>query len=216
MLGRCDRYRFLRSLLLAAVCVLYAGLASAAAEVVYDNTANATGYFWGFQDGWSWGDQITLLDGAGRIGRQLEVGIGSDTPVAADTLVDLYDEGGNPIYSADLGRIAYPAFTEAYVAADLSGVALTDTVSWTVTLSNYSVPTAQIGPLIYDPPVVGSSSDGFFWLDNGTGFQPAWFGGVLPANFAAKVTADVPEPGTLALLATGLAAMGLAVRRRRP
>lgn len=70
--------------------------------------------------------------------------------------------------------------------------------------TDYSA-TANAGPLIYDPPTLGSSHDLF--ASGGTLF---FFGGDPHANFAWEIA--VPAPGSMALLGLG----GLvAIRRRR-
>jgi hypothetical protein len=91
-------------------------------------------------------------------------------------------------------------------------VTLPDTVTWTLEFNNRA-DTVLMGPLLYDPPTVGTSADEF-WLNGAT----AWFGGPpAVANFGAEIKAVVPEPSTI-LVWSLLAALGIgsvAYRRKR-
>lgn len=78
---------------------------------------------------------------------------------------------------------------------------------------------ADAGPLIYDPPTVGSSFDDY-WLRGFPTPADDWalftFGGSPRINFGARIeTVDgrIPEPGSLALVLLGLG--GAAWRRAR-
>jgi hypothetical protein len=72
-----------------------------------------------------------------------------------------------------------------------------------------------LGPLLNDVPQVGTSEDVYF--ENlhtpGSEWEPFFFGGDPQANFQLEIRADVPEPGSLGVLAVG--AVALMSRRRR-
>jgi hypothetical protein len=106
--------------------------------------------------------------------------------------------------------------------SDSTGILLPDVVG--IGLAFFGVefdPTgaaADAGPLLYDPPTVGSSLDDF-WLRGFPNPGDPWglftFTGNPPINLGAQITTldAVPEPATFGLLAAGLAVM--AARRRR-
>jgi hypothetical protein len=103
----------------------------------------------------------------------------------------------------------------SFATRTLTGLSVTvpDTFTWTIQFGNTTGDTNLTA--IYNPPVVGSSDPTFYWLFSGGQWSTAAFGGGEPANFYARVTADVvPEPSTALLLGAGL--LGLAYRRRRP
>lgn len=80
-------------------------------------------------------------------------------------------------------------------------------------------PDTDAGPLLADPPTVGSSLDDY-WL---TGFPPGEPWGLrtsgvdFPLNFAMSLTtaSAIPESPSLGLLGLGLVGLGLGLSRRR-
>jgi hypothetical protein len=219
----------MRMSLVLAIAFAFASVISASSKaetVVYDNTAN----LWTGESGygtvltWSgggveWGDEVNLA-GSARVGKQLEVLTYCSGATAAGTVLSLYDNTGvdgapnNLLWTTDLGVVNYSGTTP--VIAALSDVLLPDTVTWTVRLYG-SYDYLSLGPILYDPPTVGSSGDWYWYNWCGSGFTSDtldWGTENLPANFAAKITA-VPEPSTLALLSIGAAAILAHYRSRR-
>jgi hypothetical protein len=210
-------------LLLALAFAFVAPQASLADMVVYDNTTNlwttlseqgTAVYVW--PDDIQWGDEVNLA-GTARIGKKLEVRMICDSENTAETILSLYDNTGaggapnNLLWATNLGVMTYSAATT--VTATLPDVVLPDTVTWTVKLSR-SNQGIHIGTLIYDPPAVGSSPNSF-WYRNGSGDWTVTQSMFSPGNFGAKITADVPEPSTLALLGIGAVAFMARYRSRR-
>jgi hypothetical protein len=219
----------MRMSLVLATGLAFASAIAASSEaetVVYDNTAN----LWTGESGygtvltWSgggieWGDEVNLA-GSARVGKELEVLTYCGGATAAGTVLSLYDNTGvdgkpnNLLWTADLGVVNYSGVTP--VVAALPDVLLPDTVTWTVRLYG-SYDFSSLGPILYDPPTVGSSGDWYWCNYFGSGFASDtldWGTENLPANFGAKITA-VPEPSTLALLSIGAAAIVAHYRSRR-
>jgi hypothetical protein len=74
-----------------------------------------------------------------------------------------------------------------------------------------------LGPLLNNVPQVGASEDVYFENTHapGSDWEPFFFGGNPMANFQLEIRADVPEPGSLAVLAVGMMGlMGMGRRRR--
>jgi hypothetical protein len=192
--------------------------AGAAPAVVYDNT-NTMLTDSQFNPGqFEFGDQIAL-GGTSRVvtafqfAYQLVGGDGNETAT-----VRFYANDGSagapgtklfeskPISIFNTGGV--------FAAGSLVNldVSVPSSFTWSVLFGNTTGDTATTG--IFNPPIVGSSDPSFYWIKQNDQWSKASFGSAGPANFFARVTADVvPEPSTGLLLAAGLLAL---VRRRRP
>jgi hypothetical protein len=182
---------------------------------VYNNTANFTNYFYPISDGEILGDTVDLASGP-RGMTEISLLIGANPgggPGTADTTISVHggDDPTDPLlFTTTLADQNYAVGFNT-VTVHTPYVTLPDTITWTVAFSN-RVDAGELGPLIYDPPTVGSSDD-YFWLNGAT----LWFGGDPVANFGAEIKAVVPEPSTF-LIWSLLAALGIGCgrwRRRR-
>jgi hypothetical protein len=99
-----------------------------------------------------------------------------------------------------------------------------DTFVWSVAFQGIETGAGEkAGILFYDPPTIGSSDPSFYWVKPYDPNDPntSWgrFDAGIPGpgkggNFGARITA-VPEPGTWALLLSGLTWVGLLGYRRK-
>jgi len=198
---------------LAAALVVLSCLAcgtNARADVVYDNTGTMQPYY--YNVGVELGDQVTL-GGTARVVTTFDIILFSAVPTTTDLLGRFYANdgaGGVPgtlLWSGVLPNATVDQITVA--TFDLSSlvpaVVVPDAFTWTVLPGS-----ADVGPIMYDPPLVGSSADAFWAYD--TAWGEYWFGGNPVANFGARIEAT-PEPATLCLTGAGLA--GFAARRLR-
>jgi hypothetical protein len=197
---------------LAAALVVLSCLAcgtNARADVVYDNTGTLQPYY---RTGAELGDQVTL-GGTARVVTTFQVILFSAVPSTADLQGRFYANdgaGGVPetlLWSDVLPNLAVDQVTVATfdLSSLVSAVVVPDTFTWTVLSGSMDV-----GPIMYDPPLVGSSADAFWEYDASWGEY--WFGGDPVANFGARIEAT-PEPATLCLMGAGLA--GFVARRLR-
>lgn len=198
---------------LAAALVVLSCLAcgtNARADVVYDNTVAGLSLY--YHPGVEFGDQVTL-GGTARVVTTFEVILYSAVPSTADLQGRFYANdgaGGVPetlLWSDVLANLTVAQVTVA--TFDLSSlvpaVVVPDTFTWTVSSGS-----ADVGVIMYDPPLVGSSADAFWAYD--TAWGEYWFSGDPVANFGARIEAT-PEPATLCLMGAGLA--GFVARRFR-
>ena len=119
---------------------------------------------------------------------------------------------GDLIYVSPEKNITKEGF--GTIAVSGISVAVNDSFVWTVTFNGVNGTTEQSGLLhsLNSAPAIGSSDD-FFWAREGGIFKSKATDG-LNDNFNAQVTA-VPEPGTWALLLTGVAGLGAFGYRRK-
>jgi hypothetical protein len=183
---------------------------------IYNNTTTPLYYYLALDDGQVMGDTVNLAPGPrGMTDISLMI-YNAGNPGTADTTVSVH-AGGSPLdtqlFSTTLLDYAYPN-PDGWNAVTVHTpyVTLPDTVTWTVGFNN-RIGIEAIGPLLYDPPTVGSSAD-HYWLD-GVEYWSPW-PGLAVANFGAEIKAVVPEPATL-LIWSLLAGLGIGVgwRRRR-
>ena len=202
----------------SSLLLVAASQAGAAPAVVYDNT-NTMLTDSQFNPGqFEFGDQITL-GGTNRVvtafqfAYQLVGGDGNETAT-----VRFYANDGpsgapgtklfqsNPISISNTGGV--------FAAGSLINldVRVPNSFTWSVLFGNTTGDTATTG--IFNPPIVGSSDPSFYWINQNSQWSKASFGSAGPANFYARVTADVvPEPSTGLLVVAGLLVLA---RRWRP
>lgn len=176
---------------------------------VYNNTANLLGFYFGIDDGDVCGDTVTLAPGP-RLMNEISLLVYAPVANSADTTITLHAGGtptGTELFSTSLSDQSYAAGINT-VTVTPPEVLIPDTVTWTIEFANRSV-AQDLGPIMYDPPTVGSSENAF-WLNGGG----AWFGPPPDnpvANFGAEIKA-IPEPSTAIFL--GLALVGVYCRPR--
>jgi hypothetical protein len=178
-----------------------------AQEVVYDNTVTPTGFYSGDQiaagatTGTERGDQITLA-GARRTAVRFDAMVYNPDAAGSGTArVRLYnfpagggtDPSGSGPVLWDSGAVPQAFGLGANTLSfTVPNVVVPNEFVWTVTYTLDAPAGANgFGPLMNDPPAVGTSDD-FFW-ENDPAASPPWgqffFGGAPVANFGAKVFA---------------------------
>jgi hypothetical protein len=204
----------------SSVLLFAASHAGAVPSLVYDNTSGVV-VDSKFNPGeFEFGDQVSL-GGSNRVvtgfqfAYQLQGGDGNETAT-----VRFYANDGpsgapgtklfesTPLSISNTGGV--------FTAGNLAnlGVTVPSSFTWSVLFGHVTGDTAMTG--IFNPPTVGSSDPSFYWIRQNDQWTKAGFGSAGPANFFARVTADVsavPEPSTGLLLAAGLLVLA---RRRRP
>lgn len=204
----------------AAAVVLAAGSAFAAQvpTIVYDNSVNPLNKYFASQS--EFGDQIA----SPAIGWLMDTftfeyfasGLGGNEKATLRFYAN--DGAGEGNFKAP-GSLLYtspeiPLFNgnSPVTVADLKALNLVipPSFTWTVSVSGLA-PAETFGLKLYDPPVVGTSYDDIWQLNNGN-WQLIKVDGVAHSNFGSQLIAVVPEPGTLSLF--GLGALALVARRR--
>ncbi len=196
-----------------------------AQQVVYDNTTNSLGTNMPLLPEWR--------DDSAEAGDDIWLG-GTQREIVELKLLFFYrgTEPGTIDLQVrfrnldELSQIPVDAFYDSDVIPDVPTIAgmneytfaipnivVPDHFVWTVQAYNRQGSVGELGPAYYNPATIGFSDD-FFWLsDMGSEWTPYSWGGQPYANFAAQLTA-VPEPGTLCVLALGVAVMARRHRRR--
>ena len=202
----------------SSLLLLAASQAGATPAIVYDNTSN-TVVDSQFNPGqFEFGDQIAL-GGTNRVVTQFQFAyqlVGGDGNETATVRFYANDGAsgapGTKIFESRPLSISNTGGVFASGSLINLDVPVPSSFTWSVIFGNTTGDTATTG--IFNPPVVGSSDPSFYWIKQNNQWSKASFGSAGPANFYARVTADVvPEPSTGLLVAAGL--LGLA-RRRRP
>ena len=189
--------------------------APASAVTIYDNTVNeyaSSGFNAGTMEH---GDEVILVGSARTVVAfeflyRLVSGQGDETARVHFFAND--GPGGEPgTLLFDSGDVPLAVTGLPYAPVLLSGlsVIVPDTFTWTVI---YDGTGNTVLNHVYDPPVVGSSDDSFYWSRIGSGPWTKRFFAAAPANFYAHIDA-VPEPSANLLAACAL--LTLAMKRRR-
>lgn len=178
--------------------------------IVYDNTVNQLGFILSARE-LERGDGATLA-GTDRVVTRLSliiVGIDGDHP--ADVTVRLFEGGddglnlpGAMLWESELFEQMNILEGSNLYDFDVPSVAVPDSVTWTLQLSNVGGSPDPVGPRFADPPVVGSSQ-GHIWQRQRDGTWQALY--LQYPSFGARIEA-VPEPATLTVLALGALGVG--------
>ena len=194
---------------------------SAFAAVVYDNTTTSTGVVNDMltsatTNGPERGNTVTLA-GVERIVQQIQVRLRSAGPGVStfDKRVRFYSNNGAGGAPGSLLWDSGNSTTVIDSGADLSysfpvpDIAVPDTFTWTIQLSNRQGVATTIGPVEYAPVTIGSAPNGY-WQNDGPGNWQTLSPNSAP--FGARITAVVPEP----VMTTALCCIALltVVRRR--
>ncbi len=217
-------------------------LASAQAEIVYDNTSGTTTNYFLFSR--QYGDEINL---AGTLRNVSEFtflyfgSIPSGVTSPGEWQIRIYDQNGSLTGDRDRrpGNILWESATfpvlRGYQTNTLSIplVAVPDRITWTVEFRNLPQQSGNgAGLILADPPTIGALLPGNFrpvigsytdyWVQQTAGNDDSWALNRFSANpfvgpqgnFYVRVSA-VPEPSVLALTVLGAVGAGWWLRRSR-
>jgi hypothetical protein len=199
------------------VLLALAGASGAFAGLLYDNTTTPT--------------PDTVLYSAGAytgIGDQIHLAAPGD---AAMALLQFFNAGGAGTFDAELRfyQVGAPVGAQVGGAFALTGVTSTggDTVNLQFALGGLALPQdvifvasvinatdgMDLGLNLFEPPGAGSSDNTFLIVADSTGFSQASLPAAENVYFQLSDSA-APEPSTSSLLAAGLAAAALWLKRR--
>lgn len=184
------------------------------ASVVYENSGSHSNF--SSTKAAEIGDQVTLA-GTDRVVTQFKAEFFLDSFAGGESVtVRFYDIGldnkpGNLLLTSQTTALSAAGFG----TINVSGISVTvpDSFVWTVAFDGLNVGESA-GLVLNSTPSIGSSDGTFFWVKDGGLFKSLSTGGGVSDNFAAQVTA-VPEPGTWALLLTGVAGLTAFGYRRK-
>jgi len=222
-------------LLVCAVLAVASARTAEAGTIVYENLTTPLGNYLGGFPYVEAADDVELAPGS-RVFESLSISYaGFNFDGDEQVQVTLYAMDGAPtagsfgfntpgtvLFSTSMPILETDGTTLTFL--DSTGIVLPDVVA--VGLAFVGVefdPTgvgADAGPLLFDPPTIGSSFDDY-WLRGFPTPIDDWglftFGGNPPINFGVEITTleAVAEPATVGLVATGLALIA-ARRRRKP
>jgi hypothetical protein len=206
--------------------LLMLGCASGArATILYDNTTTDTFATFLYSLGPPYtalGDQIHLISAGTADQAEVEMFNNGDAGTF-DVELDFYNVGspvGSLLGSFDLTGISSVGSDVIDLTFDLgAGLSVPQDLIFTVSVSNMSSNTMDLGVDMFEPPTVGSS-DNSFMIDQsggvfsqlGTNSENVYF------QLSGTAAASVPEASSLTLLGSGLLVVGIALRsttRRR-
>lgn len=213
--------------LLSTLLVVLVLASDADATTIYDNTTGSPTVGVSAPEGFQFGDQITLA-GTDRIVTEFDfiVARADPDPTGAGPLgwVRFFANdgaGGDPgtlLY--DSGLITFILGTNAVTGLS---VAVPDTFTWTISIAQRFFYDPIVGLQMFDPPSIGSSDGGFFWvkLSPEVGSPPFFVKQNIPSgvplNFGARVVAvssppsPRPIPEASSSLLFGVSSIALAV-----
>ncbi len=205
----------------AIILVLFGALIPGAvvgSEVVYDNLRNEFNNMVTFRSN-EYGDEV-VLSGTARVVTEFECQYYADfTPTGAEGAIVRFYEGDG-WYVSPYGRIPAPdklLYQSAFIKVQTGfnvlslrglSVRVPDQFTWTVQWVGFAQTAGNLAGLShFDPPVIGASYDDF-WTKIDNNWEPANFGGMPPANFAARVIASTEIPAPLSNLTTNAIKLG--------
>jgi hypothetical protein len=192
---------------------------SASASIVYDNSATSLERYYPLANNVPVGDEI-FLAGTDRIVTDFRFELYLSPAASGDESLTLFfhqNDGlppgdsprkapGTVLYQSD--PVSLQLGYQTIVASGMN-VGVPDNFTWSVVVNGLQAG-EEAGLVLYSPPTVGSSYIDL-WQQTGGSWELLL---IDNATCAARVTA-VPEPGTYALAALGLAIVGFARFRRR-
>jgi hypothetical protein len=210
-----------RTLLPFALLML--GCASGAhATILYDNTTTDTFDTILYSLGPPYtalGDQIHLISAGTADQAKVELFNNGDAGTF-DAELDFYNVGspvGSLLGSFDLTDISSIGSDVIDLTFDLgAGLTVPQDLIFTVTVSNMSSDTMDLGVDMFEPPTVGSSDNSFMIAESGGVFSQL---GTNSENVYFQLSgtggASTPEASSLTLLGTGLLVIGMGALRSR-
>ncbi len=209
------RRQLLIRLLLALTA---AAVASPAASILYDNTSTDTGYsvFYSASGVSEIGDRLQLT-GAATVGSVTTQFYNGGSDATFDAILRFY-EVGSPV-GAPIGGpytvtgVSIGGSASQNVTFAVPGVAIAQDVIVTLAVLNVSAG-GDIGVNFFDPPSLGSSSNGFYITFDGTDFAQAYTNLDLDNVYFQIASAEVPEPGTAGTVFAVLVLAACRYRRR--